>query len=264
MKRPQLLRDVRWFGVLIALVLPFNRFPLLAASPDEQPAQLVQSTAPLAQVTLTPAKDNTIYEESTAVKSNGVGVNLFVGNTRNGDARRALLAFDLAGQIPAGSTILTVTLQMQMSQTRAGIVPIQLHKLNADWGEGASNGGDPGGNGAPAQTGDATWLHARFDTAQWTTAGGDFVTTTSATTPVGAVGSYTWRSAQMVADVQGWVENPGTNFGWMLIGDETNIQTAKRFGARENSTAASRPQLTIVYESSTLPQQSLFLPVVIN
>ena len=56
------------------------------------------------EVTLSPAKDNTIYSEGEL--SNGAGTSLFAGTTGdldNGALRRALLAFDVAGSIPAGS-----------------------------------------------------------------------------------------------------------------------------------------------------------------
>ena len=46
----------------------------------------------------------------------------------------------------------------------------------------------------------------------------------------------------MVADVQSWLDNPASNFGWLVLGDETAIATAKRFDTRES---ASPPVLTI-------------------
>ena len=45
---------------------------------------------------------------------------LKTGNTGNVDARRALLAFDLAGSIPAGATILSAELTLNQSRTIAG------------------------------------------------------------------------------------------------------------------------------------------------
>ena len=85
------------------------------------------------------------------------------------------------------------------------------------------------GDGAPATSNDATWRHRFFDTIFWSTQGGDFSATVSASQSVGAVGQYTWSSAQMVADVQAWLDNPASNFGWLVLGDETAIATAKRF-----------------------------------
>lgn len=48
----------------------------------------------------------------------------------------------------------------------------------------------------------------------------------------------------MIADVQAWLDNPASNFGWLVLGDETGIATAKRFDTRES---ASPPVLTIAY-----------------
>src|SRR5438094_7248895 len=82
----------------------------------------------------------------------------------------------------------------------------------------------------------------------WTTQGGDFSATVSASQSVGAIGSYTWSSVQMVADVQSWLDNPTINFGWLVRGDESVNATAKRFDTRES---ASPPVLTIQYTAST-------------
>jgi serine protease len=48
----------------------------------------------------------------------------------------------------------------------------------------------------------------------------------------------------MVADVQSWLDNPATNFGWLVLGDESTGTTAKRFDSREST---SPPVLTIEY-----------------
>ena len=54
----------------------------------------------------------------------------------------------------------------------------------------------------------------------------------------------------MVADVQSWLDNPASNFGWLVLGDETAIATAKRFDTRES---ASPPVLTIEYTPASRP-----------
>ena len=49
-------------------------------------------------------------------------------------------------------------------------------------------------------------------------------------------------TAQMVADVQSWVTNPGANFGWLLKGDETRpIVTPLRF-ARDRLPSLAGPR----------------------
>src|SRR5207248_6980825 len=69
----------------------------------------------------------------------------------------------------------------------------------------------------------------------WTTEGGDCFGTVSASQSVGAIGSYTWSSAQMVADLQSWLDNSTINFGWLVRGDESGSATAKRFDTRESA-----------------------------
>src|SRR5437764_966535 len=125
--------------------------------------------------------------------SNGAGPHLSIGPNDQGIERRALVAFYLAGAIPAGSTINAATLTLNLSKTNSSQPqPIDMHRVLADWGEGASNSGDPGGQGAPAMTGDATWLHRFFDTTFWTAQGGDLEGSLSASTLVAGPGKYTW------------------------------------------------------------------------
>ena len=193
-----------------------------------------------------PSKDNTLYEFDPAEgdHSNGAGFHFFAGENGTGELRRGVLAFDIAERIPPGSTITAVSLSMNMSMTPAGAITVELHKLLADWGEGTSHAPSGEGDGAPATPSDATWRHRFFDTIFWTTQGGDFSATVSASQSVGPIGQYTWSSPQMVADVQLWLDNPASNFGWLVLGDESAVATAKRFDTRES---ASPPVLTIQY-----------------
>jgi len=197
-------------------------------------------------INIMPSKDNTLYEYVPAEgdHSNGAGFHLFAGENGEGEVRRGVLAFDIAGTIPPGSTITGVSLSMNMSMTPAGALTVELHKLLADWGEGTSHAPMGEGDGAPATPNDATWRHRFFDSVFWTTQGGDFSATVSASQSVGGTGQYTWSSAQMVADVQSWLDNPASNFGWLVSGDETAIATSKRFDTREST---SPPILTIEF-----------------
>jgi len=199
-------------------------------------------------ISLSPSKDNTLYEDATGFFSNGSGSHIFAGNNNGGRARRAVIAFDVANQVPAGSTIQEVTLTLRMSRTRTGPETIRLHRLQADWGEGTSNASANEGSGAVSTSEDATWVHRFFNSDSWNNPGGDFSSASSASTSVGGSGSYTWGStSQLVADVQGWLNDPSINFGWVVIGNEARSQTAKRFDSRENGTSANRPVLTVTY-----------------
>jgi len=195
---------------------------------------------------INPSKDNTLYEFVLADgdRSNALGVHFFAGMTAEAEIRRGVVAFDIAGSIPAGSTITSVSLSMNMSRTISDTRTVELHVLLADWGEGTSNADAQEGQGAPATPNDATWRHRFYNTIFWTTQGGDFSPTVSATQPVGDIGQYIWSSAQMVADVQSWLNNPASNFGWLVLGDESAVPTSKRFDTREST---SPPVLTIQY-----------------
>ena len=197
-------------------------------------------------VSLSPQKDNTLYEDPAGQLSNGAGIYLFSGKTNVPTLRRGLVAFDLAS-IPTNATITGATFSMFLSRTNSSSEAVSLSKVLRDWGEGASDAGDPGGFGVQAEANDATWLHNFYDTSFWTTPGGDFSSVLSATTIVSTVDTiYTWSGSGLLADVQGWVSNPANNFGWVILGNEIDAGSAKRLNTRENS--SNPPQLTVTYQ----------------
>jgi hypothetical protein len=198
-------------------------------------------------VFLSPLKDNTLYEDPAGQTSNGSGIYFFAGKTNVPSLRRGLVAFNLSA-IPANATITDATLSMFLSQTNmTNSTAVSLSKVSRDWGEGASDAGDPGGFGVQAETNDATWLHTFYDTNFWTTPGGDFSPTLSATTMVTTGNTaYTWSGSGLLADVQGWVSSPASNFGWVILGNEVDAGSAKRFNTRENT--GNPPQLTVTYQ----------------
>jgi hypothetical protein len=217
----------------------------------------ISSGAAAVTIDLAPVKDNTLYEipADTVEISNGAGAYMFVGNAARGDSRRALIAFDLS-TIPAQSTITNAVLTLYMSRTVVGATDVGVHRVAADWGEGASNASSNEGRGAGAEPGDATWFNRFFPGDAWSSAGGDLVGTASATTSVAGIGAYAWSGEQLVADVQAWVGDPSSNYGWILIGAEQTTPSAKRFNTRENSVADQRPVLTIEYSTPVPTQES--------
>jgi hypothetical protein len=208
---------------------------------------VAHSTAFAETLIVNAAKDNTLYESTGAQLSNGQGIYMYVGLTGSGGSRRGLVAFDLSA-IPANATVTDVSLSLFLSRPRADAAAetIDLFKVLKDWGEGSSNAGSPGGAGAPAQPGDATWLFNFFNTSSWTNPGGDAAASISASTAVSTNNRpYTWSGSGMVADVQSWVANPASNFGWLITGNEGNQQSAQRFHTSENT--SNKPQLTVTY-----------------
>ena len=198
-------------------------------------------------VILDASKDNTLYENINGNISNGAGDYFFTGRTAIGEIRRGLIAFDIAGAVPKGATINSVSLDLYMSMTIVGPQATSLHRTFIDWGEGASDAPGGEGAGAPAQPGDATWLHTFFNTDFWTAVGGDFDPTASATNMVGGIGFYNWNSTQMISDVQMWLDDPGSDFGWTIVGNEDTFPTAKKFDSRTSPLLKQRPVLTIDY-----------------
>jgi hypothetical protein len=194
------------------------------------------------------ARDATLIESEGGTLANGSGSGLFVG--RNSQAangrRRALLAFDLAGEIPPGARITAAELLLELTPSHPDLSWISVHRLLAEWGEGPA--ASSGGGGAPAQAGDATWLHAVSPDRLWVVPGGEFAPDPSAETRVGDVGPYRFASEALAADAQAWLDGSSTEFGWILLGDETQPSTAKRFASREAEAAAVSPALVVRFE----------------
>ncbi len=207
------------------------------------------SPLPAAIITLQPSRDTAIYS-SQATHSNGGGAGLFAGTDGTGAASRSLLAFDFSA-IPSDATItevkMTLTLGMVAGSGGSGggsaTATIGLFKVSQNWGEGTagntsqSSGISGSGQGFNAVAGDATWSSAAYLSTLWATPGGDHATAASASLFLdnNTVGnSFTWLSTpELVADVQGWLTNPGANFGWELINaNESVARTAYIFYSR--------------------------------
>jgi len=218
-------------------------------------AAVVACAAGAQTVDLQASADNTMYSESGDL-SNGAGDYFFTAQTNASTPtfRRALIKFDIAGSIPAGSTINSVTLTMEMTRSKNGTDDTSLHLVLSDWGEGTSDASGEEGAGAPATDNDATWDYRFYDTSDppnspaWVTPGGDYFPTASATIPVASLGTYVWGStSDMVDDVQSWLDNPAANYGWIVISTENAKRSAMRFNSRTHPTASTRPVLTVNY-----------------
>jgi hypothetical protein len=220
-----------WIGRLVAL-LALAAWMTQAARAEE--------------VTIAPSLDNTLFEDASGSLSDGAGPTLFTGNNGQGLARRALLQFDVAAAVPAVMQILSASLTIYVSNA-ATTTPrlFELHRVLAAWGEGTSS--TTSGSGAPATAGDATWLHAFWPDQLWGTPGGDFTPAATDSLEIAGVGSYACSGGGLASDLQAWLDDPAGNHGWLLIGDEETLNTAKRFDSRENDIAAQRPSLRIQY-----------------
>jgi MYXO-CTERM domain-containing protein len=216
-------------------------------------AAMLLATVLATTLTLTPVQDASIFHGTTGAEglADGAGPHLWLAVTAEGLNRRTLLRFDLSA-VPPGSVVQSAQLVLYESRSRSDHV-VRAHRLLSAWGEGPASAGGAG-TGQPAQAGDVTWLHRRHPNLAWAQAGGEHVASASAQAVFGlpnqayALGT----SAALVADVQAWLNNPASNHGWLLIGDELTTQGAKRLDSRENSSPANRPRLVLVLASDPM------------
>jgi spore coat protein A len=188
-------------------------------------------------------QDNTLAEDFPD-NSSGACDSIFAGTTDNNFARRALLWFDVGNQLPAGSTINSVTLSMTVTRGGNHVDSIfSLHRVTRPWGEGTNGCGvRGGGQGEPANAGSATWNSAETGVTSWSSVGGDYDPSASGSSLVNNTTPVWSSTPAMVSDVQNWLDDSPSNYGWILIGDETNPTTSRRFGSREGT---SGPTLVV-------------------
>lgn len=239
-----------------------NQTVNLAASGALFCALLAFSSASQAEtILLEPQFDATIYEPEGGnfpITANGKGESTFAGRTGSSPSategiylRRTLTKFDLS-QIPENATIQSVSLTYHfiLARDRASAHENTLHLLTTPWNEGPGEPFDNGGRGVTATATDVTWIRTGIADATWSSDGGDFVATPSATAqaPQFLDNPMTFSSTQMAADVQAWIDGATPNNGWIVLGDESGeAQTARGFGSRENAAEANRPTLEVTY-----------------
>ncbi len=233
-------------------------------------ASWLLSAASIARATtvqLGASHDTMIFQNNP---NNGAGgaPGFFAGTNSQPSIRRGMVSFDTSS-IPSDATITDVQLRLVIGQIAGSgggsggggstSPTIELHKLLVSWGEantGASTSSSLGGigQGSPALTGDATWNARFFDASSpvlWSQPGGqagvDYLAGASASLVQGnAVNDVSlWLSTpQLVADVQGWLSNPASNNGWMLINaNETAAQTFRGFFSRNYNPVPTIPNL---------------------
>jgi len=252
------------------------------------------------------------YDPAKAPDSNGGGLEISAGYTggNRGQVQRGLIRFDLQAEgIPAAVIIQGVSLELFVSE-----VPKRAKRANPFWLFPIAGLDQPWGEadaiGGPAQKGDATWYHTQFNpdnpgsTNSHLAASGDLkpfaaggpgswpekegylgqqrLTGTESFLPPGLafsvgtdVGFVTWSSPQMVADVQGWADDPGTNFGWMIVGEEwiepypdnPDPSSKRDFASRADSRIIegkpAYPRLTVTYTVVPEPHSAVLLAIAV-
>ena len=204
------------------------------------------------EVNLLPSQDNTLIGPGSGENSNGAGDGFYVGQIGffggTQVIRRGLLQFDLS-EIPEGATITSVTLNVSVVKApNENTYDFLLHRCHESWGESGSD--FPGGVGAPAQPGDATWVARFHPDIPWSVAGGDFEADPSSTTMISGRDDYAFTGDGLIDDVQVWLDNPKLNHGWVMLGAEGTSLTARKFASREYFDASKHPILVVAYEEA--------------
>lgn len=218
-------------------------------SPRLRLVGLLASSVAAQNVDVLPVADASLFEDPAGALADGLGPHLYVGRTNSAGgygARRGLLRFDVAAAVPPGFEVVSASLVLHQSSFNGNPTTVALHRTLTPWSEGPSNAGSPGGGGAPAVAGDATWTHAVLPSAPWVAAGGDFEPVPDATVPVINPGFYVFGpTPALTAAVRDLRANPASDFGWLLKTTDEQIGIAKRFDSRENP--GFEPVLSIVY-----------------
>src|SRR5437762_1799179 len=180
-------------------------------------------------VTLPPVADAALFQDQA---NNNLGGELTIpvgGNSATDgitNVSRGIIKFAIAGSIPSAATITAVKLMVTVVQVPVKQTPVdsvfELRRLLRDWGEGTkrSVAGHPL-EGAPATAGEATWNARFYPDTLWSAPGAaapvDFTGTLSASNFIRGTNTYAFDStSNLIADVQRWLNNPASNFGWLL------------------------------------------------
>ncbi|MEQ9408583.1 MAG: DNRLRE domain-containing protein [Fuerstiella sp.] len=209
-------------------------------------AELLETRQFLSAVTiqLAAANDTTIYQADPDV-SNGGGEFILAGG-----GTRGLVRFDVsAASIPDGATIIDAVLSMNVADSVGESATVSVHRVTTSWGESGSNATGDETTGAPAEIFDATWLYASYDGQLWTAAGGDYAAA-SAATLVGGIGAYDWFGGGLIDDVQSWIDDAASNFGWLI---DLSGSAIKSFVSKDGPDAGLSPTLEITYEEPPAP-----------
>ena len=214
-------------------------------------------------VTNNPVTDTSLMEVAPD-HNNGGQAWVLAGRTQNGPHNHALYRFGFAN-VPSNAIIQSAVLQLEVTHqpgdASAVDSPFGLHRMLRPWGEGTNVAIANPGQGTPATPGEATWTHSFYPTNAWAAPGGaagvDYATGESSYQFIYSpdLSPYRFESTpEMVDDVQEWISRPQNNFGWMLIGDDDTIYTARRFNSREDPNA--QPLLEVFFILPTQIEQA--------
>ncbi|HKS37323.1 MAG TPA: DNRLRE domain-containing protein, partial [Verrucomicrobiae bacterium] len=232
----QMLNRAHWFPRKVpAHTVPCFFALIFAASVGIADTATLRSVADVELREGTPSGN---FGAGQSIVSGGLGANAA------NETRRGLIRFDPAADIPSGSTVTSVTLTVAV--THVPLTPVGstfgLRRILQPWSETA-----------------ATWMTRLDANTPWGSAGAegadDAAAIPGSSVFIDRTGTYGFAStSNLVADVQLWVDDPSTNFGWLLISDaEDSLFTARHFGARESGTNGPTLMVEFTPPSGAVP-----------
>ncbi|MGE8001783.1 DNRLRE domain-containing protein [Lysinibacillus sp. NPDC093190] len=183
--------------------------------------------------------EDTTIRSASPTQTGGNDFELGVGTAVGGNTVRSLLKFDLSA-VPSSTSIISADLNLWLSSTNNNSpIDISIHKLTSPWEENQ-----------------ASWTYAKtIPYTAWKIAGGDFLndklrTVKGIGVPPNSIADAKVNWKVPLEAVQGWVNNPSTNYGFMLKSDSESTQIYKKFASSEQSTLNKyKPQLVVTYKT---------------
>ncbi|MDA7915733.1 spondin domain-containing protein [Verrucomicrobia bacterium] len=214
-------------------------------------AKCLLNTGMAASVTIPASADTSLFEDKPTFNLGNLD-DLPAGTTKNGFKGRMLIQFQPDLAIPPGSIVTSASLILHVEKDPKSPQPsvFELRRILIDWEEGIQSGPQ----GATADNGEPSWSHRSAPSTTWSSPGGsigtDFSNDISGTFAMSGIGNYSFPdNSQLVADVQNFLDNPTSNFGWVIMTQSEEIpSTSRRITTREGS--ADVPSLIVTY---TLP-----------
>ena len=206
--------------------------PPVTGSPTATPT--VTST-PTVTATPTPptlfsAVQDAWIDQSNVTQNKGTDTTLRVQPIA-GKLRRTLVQFDLSA-VPAGSCVSAATMRLTLTSVQSVSRTYAAHRVTQSWTEGNGHSG-------------VTWK-SRDGTQAWTTPGGDFSGTATATTSTGTTNGVALQW-DVTADVNAFLAGTAPNYGWLLKDNTEGSGGEFRFASRESGATSQRPRLAITY-----------------
>jgi hypothetical protein len=198
------------------------------------------TTSDLVQIVVNPLTTSLTATADTYIDTGKATTNFGSATSLTSDGKpdlSTLLRFNTSS-IPAGSTLQSASITVNV--TNASASTYEIYELKRNWTESQ-----------------ATWKKANSST-NWHSAGAqgslDRGTTVLGTVTASTTGLRTITlNAAGLAVVQGWVNNPSTNFGFIIQDYANGTDDDLIISSREASIAANRPQLLVSYDPSSVP-----------